>query len=332
MQTTADAGGKFRDEKGEEQCQNESTGTRQHLDNADEVNVDTEDQDHGMELLQTTNVIDGEPWDKKEEEHHQNDNPPIQKHFDNADVVNVDMEETPLPSKVDSGLVLTPPSTAATSEETTRSGDVDTRTQVRVTIAHREKTDLTTVKGEDEVLYSQHARLDRFDHTTKEWIEHGSVNLKFVKEKISGHIRLSIRGDQSSPDFADCYLNTEMELRPKSGSDSSWRLNVKDFTAEGPNTERQIALIFKTSEEAKEFKQNFEQCQAMLTRTNRKAERLELTTIEDTLKAIGALLKDRRSAQMWRCDSCLVSNSYLTIKCGGCDAWQPELLQLDKGL
>uniref|UniRef100_H2Z0B5 RanBD1 domain-containing protein n=1 Tax=Ciona savignyi TaxID=51511 RepID=H2Z0B5_CIOSA len=59
-----------------------------------------------------------------------------------------------------------------------------------------------------------------------------------------------------------------MKLEPKFDSDRTWTWTAADFS-DGESTEMQnFALRFKTSQQANEFKDKFEECQVLIDDTN----------------------------------------------------------------
>ncbi|XP_070538551.1 E3 SUMO-protein ligase RanBP2-like [Ptychodera flava] len=183
--------------------------------------------------------------------------------------------------------------------------------------------EIKTGEEEEDELYSKRARLYRFDKATSQWKERGIGDIKVMKHRETGKIRIIMRRDQVMKVCANHYLTAEMELRPNAGSDRSWVWNAMDFSEGEPNSE-QLAVKFKTPEIANEFKQKFEEFQKMLSETKQSEEPPEeepSSTTEETLKKIGEQLKSKPSK--WQCEDCLVSNPESSKICGACDMERP---------
>nr|XP_023673326.1 E3 SUMO-protein ligase RanBP2 [Paramormyrops kingsleyae] len=126
-----------------------------------------------------------------------------------------------------------------------------------------EKVDLVTGEENEDVLYSQRVKLFRFDADSSQWKERGVGNLKFLKNKENGRLRVLMRRDQVLKVCANHWINTTMNLKPLSGSDRAWMWLANDFS-DGDAKPEQLAAKFKTPDLAKEFKLKFEECQKLL--------------------------------------------------------------------
>uniref|UniRef100_A0A8D0CGD9 E3 SUMO-protein ligase RanBP2 n=1 Tax=Scleropages formosus TaxID=113540 RepID=A0A8D0CGD9_SCLFO len=126
-----------------------------------------------------------------------------------------------------------------------------------------EKVDLVTGEEDEEVLYCQRVKLFRFDADTSQWKERGVGNLKFLKNKENGRLRVLMRREQVLKVCANHWITTTMNLKPLSGSDKAWMWLASDFS-DGEAKLEQLAAKFKTPELAEEFKRKFEECQRLL--------------------------------------------------------------------
>nr|XP_006817974.1 PREDICTED: E3 SUMO-protein ligase RanBP2-like [Saccoglossus kowalevskii] len=113
-------------------------------------------------------------------------------------------------------------------------------------------------------MFSQRARLYRFDQSAQQWKERGIGILKLLKHSKTGRIRVLMRRDQVLKVCANHYITSAMELRPNTGSDRSWVWCALDFSEEEAKDE-QLAVKFKTPELAMNFKDVFEKCQKMIS-------------------------------------------------------------------
>ncbi|NXX40384.1 RBP2 ligase, partial [Tricholaema leucomelas] len=126
-----------------------------------------------------------------------------------------------------------------------------------------DKIEVKTGEEDEEEFFCNRAKLFRFDAESKEWKERGIGNVKILKHKVSGKFRLLMRRDQVLKICANHYINTDMKLTPNAGSDKSFVWHALDYADELPKPE-QLAIRFKTPEEAMLFKSKFEEAQNLL--------------------------------------------------------------------
>ncbi|KAM6291370.1 ranBP2-like and GRIP domain-containing protein 4 [Porphyrio hochstetteri] len=126
-----------------------------------------------------------------------------------------------------------------------------------------DKIEVKTGEEDEEEFFCNRAKLFRFDAESKEWKERGVGNVKILKHKVSGKFRLLMRRDQVLKICANHYINPDMKLAPNAGSDKSFVWHALDYADELPKPE-QLAIRFKTPEEAMLFKSKFEECQSIL--------------------------------------------------------------------
>ncbi|XP_048791726.1 E3 SUMO-protein ligase RanBP2-like isoform X24 [Lagopus muta] len=160
-----------------------------------------------------------------------------------------------------------------------------------------DKIEVKTGEEDEEEFFCNRAKLFRFDAESKEWKERGIGNVKILKHKVSGKFRLLMRRDQVLKICANHYINTDMKLTPNAGSDRSFVWHALDYADELPKPE-QLAIGFKTPEEAMLFKSKFEECQNMLKTSGSSAD-ASLTrstgtakeaTSQDTKESCGSTL------------------------------------------
>ncbi|NXD99660.1 RBP2 ligase, partial [Chaetorhynchus papuensis] len=126
-----------------------------------------------------------------------------------------------------------------------------------------DKIEVKTGEEDEEEFFCNRAKLFRFDAESKEWKERGIGNVKILKHKVSGKFRLLMRRDQVLKICANHYINTDMKLTPNAASDKSFVWHALDYADELPKPE-QLAIRFKTPEEAILFKKKFEEAQNIL--------------------------------------------------------------------
>uniref|UniRef100_A0A674MJC5 E3 SUMO-protein ligase RanBP2 n=1 Tax=Takifugu rubripes TaxID=31033 RepID=A0A674MJC5_TAKRU len=165
-----------------------------------------------------------------------------------------------------------------------------------------DKVDVKTGEEEEEEMFCNRAKLYRFDTETKEWKERGIGNVKILKHSTKGKVRLLMRREQVLKICANHYITSDMILKPNASSDKSWVWNALDYADEEPKTE-QLAIRFKTVDEASLFKAKFEEAKKVVLQSPEKAKPQEKK--EETLSASESLaarfaLKEGE----WECSVC----------------------------
>jgi len=118
-------------------------------------------------------------------------------------------------------------------------------------IALPDKVDVKTGEEEEEVLYSHKAKVYRY--TDKEWKERGVGDIKVLKHKASGKVRLLMRRDQVLKICLNHYVNPQIVSSFKEKDTKSWTWAAQDFS-DGELTSMTFALRFKTPDISAEFK------------------------------------------------------------------------------
>uniref|UniRef100_A0A8C7XAI0 E3 SUMO-protein ligase RanBP2 n=1 Tax=Oryzias sinensis TaxID=183150 RepID=A0A8C7XAI0_9TELE len=182
-----------------------------------------------------------------------------------------------------------------------------------------DKVDVKTGEEEEEEMFCNRAKLYRFDAETKEWKERGIGNLKILKHNTKGKVRLLMRREQVLKICANHYITADMLLKPNAGSDKSWVWNAIDYADEEPKPE-QLAIRFKTVEEASLFKAKFEEAKKVaLASPERKPEKKSSSKDSDSLAARFALKEGD-----WECDVCCVVNKPSDLRCKACQTANPS--------
>lgn len=120
-----------------------------------------------------------------------------------------------------------------------------------------EKVEVKTNEEDEEVIYKIRAKLFRFDTEAKEWKERGTGDVRFLKHKSSGKVRLVMRRDKTLKICANHYILGDSQLKPNVGSDRSWVYNVASDVSEGEPEAQTLAIRFANSENATAFKDEF---------------------------------------------------------------------------
>lgn len=124
------------------------------------------------------------------------------------------------------------------------------------------QTETHTGEEGEEQLFKMRAKLFRFDRDNKEWKERGTGDLRLLKHKESGKVRLVMRRDKTLKVCANHSITSDMKLAPNVGSDRSWVWSVAADVADGEPTAETLAVRFSNSENAQLFKKAFEDAQA----------------------------------------------------------------------
>lgn len=125
-----------------------------------------------------------------------------------------------------------------------------------------EQVDSKTHEEDEEVVFKMRAKLFRFIKTDLEWKERGTGDVKLLKHKQSGKIRVLMRRDKTLKVCANHAITADIKLSPNVGSDRSWVYNVAADYAEGEASAETLAIRFGNAENANLFKDAFESAQS----------------------------------------------------------------------
>ncbi|XP_063964355.1 ran-specific GTPase-activating protein-like isoform X2 [Lytechinus pictus] len=128
--------------------------------------------------------------------------------------------------------------------------------------------DVKSMEEDEEELFKMRARLYRYanEESPAEWKERGTGEIKLLQKKDDpdGHVRILMRRDKTFKICANHYIQSHMVLKPNCGSDKAFVWNtLADFADEEPKQET-LAIRFGNAENAKKFKEKFEECQKVL--------------------------------------------------------------------
>ncbi|KAM4809991.1 ran-specific GTPase-activating protein [Rhinophrynus dorsalis] len=146
-----------------------------------------------------------------------------------------------------------------TSVENTEDANHDPHFEPIVSLPEQE---IKTLEEDEEELFKMRAKLFRFasENDPPEWKERGTGDVKLLKHKEKGTIRLLMRRDKTLKICANHYVTPSMELKPNAGSDRAWVWNTyADYADEAPKPEL-LAIRFLNAENAQKFKAKFEEC------------------------------------------------------------------------
>ncbi|MEQ2181080.1 hypothetical protein GOODEAATRI_007676 [Goodea atripinnis] len=184
-----------------------------------------------------------------------------------------------------------------------------------------DKVDVKTGEEEEEEMFCNRAKLYRFDAETKEWKERGIGNVKILKHNTKGKVRLLMRREQVLKICANHYITADMLLKPNAASDKSWVWNAIDYADEEPKPE-QLAIRFKTVDEAALFKAKFEDAQNVALNSPEKPKPQEKKESSKDSASLAArfALKDGE----WECPVCSVRNKAMAMQCAACTTANPQ--------
>ena len=131
-------------------------------------------------------------------------------------------------------------------------------------IVQLDEIDQSSGEENEDVIYSHRAKLYRYDKDSAQWKERGVGNLKLLKHKITGRVRVLMRRDQILKICANHFLTADMELKANAGSDRSWVWHTSGDIADGEAKVEQLAVKFKNADIAQEFKEKFDLCKEEL--------------------------------------------------------------------
>ncbi|XP_067295454.1 ran-specific GTPase-activating protein [Pseudorasbora parva] len=151
--------------------------------------------------------------------------------------------------------------------------------------------DVKTLEEDEEELFKMRAKLYRFasENDPPEWKERGTGDVKLLRHKEKGTIRLLMRRDRTLKICANHNIMPLMELKPNAGSDRAWVWNTHaDFADEKPKAEM-LAIRFLNAENALKFKMKFDECKEEVKKSlegsvdspNKVAEKLEELSVND---------------------------------------------------
>ncbi len=169
---------------------------------------------------------------------------------------------------------------------------------------------------DEEVLLKQRCKLFRFDNNTKEWKEKGLGDIKILKNKETGVTRVLMRREHVLKICANHRITTELKINEISSKQMSWVAN--DFSDNESKSELLLAK-FKTDEEAKNFKNEFESAVVASKSVKPSTAKPSTNTIASNKPGLNELLK----TDNWQCTACYAPNKKEMTKCACCQAAKP---------
>jgi E3 SUMO-protein ligase RanBP2 len=118
------------------------------------------------------------------------------------------------------------------------------------------EVEVKTGEEDEDVLLKLRCKLYRFDSDTKEWKEAGVGEIKLLKHKTKGTIRLLMRRDQVLKLCANHRIMPNLKISELAPKKLSWM--ASDFSDGDQPVSKVFLAKFRTDEEANQFKSEFE--------------------------------------------------------------------------
>lgn len=117
-----------------------------------------------------------------------------------------------------------------------------------------------TNEENEDVLFKMRAKLYRFAKETTEWKERGVGDVRLMKNKETGVVRILMRRDKILKLCLNHYVLPSLELKENAGSDTAWSwFCPADYSEEEVANDEVFTIRFRTPEDAKEFKKVFDE-------------------------------------------------------------------------
>lgn len=157
----------------------------------------------------------------------------------------------------------------AKTEEPTSPQEEESTAQFQPVI-ELDEVEVQSGEEDEDIAYCQRGKLFVYGETlldvgsgNKTWKERGVGDIKILKHKEHGRLRVLMRQDKTMKVIVNHALDPRITLEPNVGSDRSWVWSAYDF-AEGELIETVFAIRFADSDIANEFKKSFETNQELM--------------------------------------------------------------------
>lgn len=193
-----------------------------------------------------------------------------------------------------------------------------------------ELVEARTGEEDEEVLFCERAKLYRYDSETKQWKERGVGQLKVLRHSETRVCRILMRRDQVLKLCANHRILPEMQLGPMSTNDRSWSWFATDYS-DGTLSHEQLAVRFKTKEQADSFKRIFDSCREEQQSQPKGKDRFSprpASKEDDSQKSLESvplsqLSEFKPKPGVWNCDVCYVTNPADRSACLACETPRP---------
>jgi hypothetical protein len=108
-----------------------------------------------------------------------------------------------------------------------------------------------------DVLFKRRSKLSYLDSGSNQWKERGVGDIKILKHKKTGKVRVIMRRDDQI--FCDHYITEDMKLSPgPNNPEKSWVWITNEDCSGGEPKKEKLSVKFKDVETAKEFQHVFD--------------------------------------------------------------------------
>ena len=204
-------------------------------------------------------------------------------------------------------------------------GDADGKSNFEPVIPLPEEIQVVTGEEGLEVMFSERAKLYRFDGDSSQWKERGIGEVKLLRHPTSGRGRVLMRREQIKKLCANHNITAEMELKPNVGSDRSWVWYTSADYSEGEGKPEKLAIKFKTAETAGNFKQVFDELKELFSSGH-----LSEKATAENQKATGCELYKQCLSNFapapgtWSSEVCYVENKAADSVCVASNSLKPN--------
>ncbi|CAG9782912.1 unnamed protein product [Diatraea saccharalis] len=115
---------------------------------------------------------------------------------------------------------------------------------------------VTTGEEDETIIFSSRAKLFRF--VDKQWKERGLGEIKLLKHKVTGKVRVLMRREQIHKICANHIITSNMEIKPMKNETKAYFWVANDFADETVILEK-FCVRFKTADIATQFYEKFEE-------------------------------------------------------------------------
>ncbi|XP_066584768.1 E3 SUMO-protein ligase RanBP2-like [Prorops nasuta] len=123
--------------------------------------------------------------------------------------------------------------------------------------------EVRTGEEDEDIVFSQRAKLYRYTADTKEWKERGVGEMKLLYHSGRGTYRLLMRREQVHKLVCNFLLKPDIDFQPLKTSDRVWVWAGMNYIDDNPSVE-ELAIKLKTPEMAKIFKDAIDDAQQKL--------------------------------------------------------------------
>jgi len=113
-------------------------------------------------------------------------------------------------------------------------------------------------------LWHGRSKLFRFDKTDNQWKERGTGIAKLLQHNETKKIRFLMRREGTLKLCSNHLVMPEMDLKPAMGCDRAWVWHTGCDFSEEEDKEEIFAIRFPNSEQAREFREKFEEAKVQM--------------------------------------------------------------------